>query len=167
MGPGEAGGLCACGAEAGGTQGRGTSGSKGAEKMGLLKTRWGWFIHTLHKQFIQEAEGTGWESDGGVLNAKPHRHSPRATARFEGYWKVQKSSHNQGQWLEKPAVGGEDWAGEVMLSFVSPASRRPLSILGPEGDSGPLPCCHHRRTGCLSPSPEACTGLEIFTSQFL
>lgn len=49
MGPGEAGGLCACGVEAGGTQGRGTSGSKGAEKMRLLKTRWGWFIHTLHK----------------------------------------------------------------------------------------------------------------------
>ena len=51
MGPGEAGGLCACGVEAGGTQGRGTSGSKGAEKMRLLKTRWG-MVHSYTPQIV-------------------------------------------------------------------------------------------------------------------
>lgn len=38
-GSGEAGALCVCGVEEGGTWGRGKSRRKGAEKMGLFKTR--------------------------------------------------------------------------------------------------------------------------------
>lgn len=44
--------------EGGGTQDRGKSRSRGAEKTGIFKTSPGRLIHTLNTQFIQVTQGT-------------------------------------------------------------------------------------------------------------